>query len=190
MGREIRRVIPNWEHPKKENGGYHPMYDSSASERFDEWLKEFEDFKINELEDACKEYGYDINDPYSAFCEYCGTPPNHNYYRPKWDKAEATWWQVYETVSEGTPVSPPFATPEELIDYLVEHGDFWDQKRRADGRTHLISCDPWSREAAEVFVKGSGWSPTGMLQNGKYYESKNIPLALKNAEDSAQKSAQ
>ena len=27
MGREIRKVPPNWEHPKKADGTYHPMYD-------------------------------------------------------------------------------------------------------------------------------------------------------------------
>lgn len=154
MGREIRKVPPNWEHPKRDNGSYQPMYDQSAGEQFEEWLDEFEAFKAKELEEACKEYGYDPSDPYSAFCDYNGGPPDHEYYRPNWKPEEATWLQVYETVSEGTPVSPPFATPEELIEYLVENGDFWDQKRRADKRRICgMNCDPWPREQAERFVK-------------------------------------
>jgi hypothetical protein len=76
-------------------------------------------------------------------------PPNPDSYRPKF-QTEPTWYQVYETVSEGTPVTPPFATKEELVNYLVEHGDFWDQRRGHGG---------WSRENAERFV-GAGWAPS------------------------------
>ena len=167
MGREIRRVPPNWDHPKNEHGAYQPMFDRVASESFVEWLEEFEKFKVEELHQVAEKYGYDINDPYSAYCDYWGSAPDPKYYRPKWDESKATWWQIYETVSEGTPVSPPFATQDELIDYLVENGDFWDQKRRSDGRSHLMSCDPWSREAAEKFVKGPGWAPSFIMSNGE-----------------------
>lgn len=58
------------------------------------------------------------------------------------------WWQVWQTVGEGSPVTPAFATAEQLIDYLVAYGDVWDQ-RRGDGG--------WKREAAEKFV-GTGWA--------------------------------
>jgi len=70
-------------------------------------------------------------------------------------------WQVWQTVSEGAPVSPVFATAEELIDYLVEGGDEWDRKRGEGG------C---SREAAESFVKGSGWVPSMVSDGCKLYE--------------------
>ena len=74
---------------------------------------------------------------------------------------------MYETVSEGTPVTPPFATKEELVEYLIEHGDFWDQKRRKEGNT-IMPCDPWTREQAETFVNDTEWAPSGMIINGKY----------------------
>lgn len=167
MGREIRRVPPNWEHPKRENGSYQPMFDRSATKSYQDWLEDFEQFKEKELKEVAKEQGYDINDPYSAFCDWNGSPPDPDYYRPEWDESKATWWQVYETVSEGTPVSPAFETPNELIEYLVENGDFWDQKRRIEGRSRL-NCDPWSREAAEKFVKSTGWAPTGVISNNGY----------------------
>lgn len=63
---------------------------------------------------------------------------------------EGEWWQVWETVSEGSPVTPAFETPEELIDYLVENGDGG------------YGPAP-SREAASRFVLGSGWVPSGMV---------------------------
>lgn len=61
-------------------------------------------------------------------------------------------WQVWETVSEGSPVTPVFATREALIDYLVEGGDAWDQRRGNGG---------WTRENAESFV-GKGWAPSAI----------------------------
>ena len=53
------------------------------------------------------------------------------------------------------PVTPPFATIDELVDYLATRGDFWDQER-GDG--------PWDRKSAEV-VK-AGWAPT-LIVTGK-----------------------
>jgi hypothetical protein len=48
-------------------------------------------------------------------------------------------WQLWETVSEGSPVTPVFATAEELIDHLATVG------QRSSG--------PMRRSAAEVLVR-------------------------------------
>lgn len=129
MGREIRKVPPNWDHPKTPEGHYQPMFN--------------ETFKGE------------------------GNPL---FYRT-WKDEKATWYQLWETVSEGTPVSPPFATREELIEYLVTNGDFWDQQRRREGCT-VMNCAPWSRKQAEKFVNSIGWAPSFImdsigLQSGK-----------------------
>jgi hypothetical protein len=161
MGREIRRVPANWEHPKrkcphepwrggcseaKANGGLcsQPLNDDDFDTALTEWLAGYELWKKGEHE-AQKDYPHWLEDKY---WEYAGAPPDPEYYRPKWETAE--WYQVYETVSEGTPVTPPFATKEELIEYLVEHGDFWDQNRGDGG---------WNRKAAEHFVN-AGYAPS------------------------------
>jgi hypothetical protein len=96
------------------------------------------------------------------YWEYADTPDSETC-RPIFTE-EPTWWQVYETVSEGTPVSPPFATAEELIDYLVENGDFWDQRRGAH---------PPSREAVESFVK-DGWAPSMIVDSQRGVVAKGI----------------
>jgi len=154
MGREIRRVIPNWEHPKKEypnhrtrrmEEGYQPLYDESYREAAAEWRKGFAGWEGGERAAHFAEKGEDYE-----FWDWDGMPPDKDYYRPEWKPEEMTWFQVYETVSEGTPVTPPFATKEELVDYLVANGDFWDQ-RRGDGG--------WSRDNAESFV-GLGYAPS------------------------------
>lgn len=118
-----------------------PMYDESYQEARDAWL---EGLKNHDVEKTGCDYW-----------EWEGNPPERAYYRP-YDKAAASWFQVYETVSEGIPVSPAFATQEELIDYLVEHGDFWDQSEGRGGYT---------RSQAERFVKGVGSVPSMIIGN-------------------------
>lgn len=73
---------------------------------------------------------------------------------------EGDGWQVWETVSEGSPITPVFATADELIDHLATVGTVWDQ-RRGDG--------PWRRAAAESFVR-SGWAPSGVVVAGNVME--------------------
>jgi hypothetical protein len=162
MGREIRMVPANWEHPIRDprndlygHGGYQPMYDETFAEVFAKWLDDFDRIRSGALEPIevqCYPNGLAdwLNDE--------GVPPNPAYYRPYTDD-EAAWFQVWETVSEGTPVTPPFETRAELADYLATRGDFWDQKR---------GDPPWNRQAAEKFVS-AGWAPSMMVSAGVVY---------------------
>jgi hypothetical protein len=56
-----------------------------------------------------------------GFAAWEGGPPRPDSYRPAFESAP-TAFQVYETVSEGTPISPVFETRDELIDWLVNDG--------------------------------------------------------------------
>lgn len=88
-----------------------------------------------------------------------------------WKRKEppkGNWWQVWETVSEGSPVTPAFATRGELIDYLVAVGDAWDQKRGEGG---------WKREAAESFVE-TEWAPSLIGTAGKLHAPRDGAPAL------------
>lgn len=159
MGREIRRVPIGWEHPRQEcrhspwaggcdeakrNGGkcYQPVYDRDFETAATDWLKENAAWENGE--DSSKAGQEAETGERVFYWEWGGSPPDREYYRPKWTDEECTAYQMYETVSEGTPVSPVFETPEGLIDYLVENGDFWDQYRGEGG---------WTRENATAFVK-------------------------------------
>lgn len=78
----------------------------------------------------------------------------------EWEESEppeGEGWQMWETVSEGSPITPVFATAEGLIEFLSTQKDAWGK-------------GPVSRESAEAFVK-SGWAPTmiaggGVFKNG------------------------
>jgi hypothetical protein len=71
--------------------------------------------------------------------------PDPAAYLPVFDVPEdELGWCLYETVSEGTPVTPVFETAEQLVEHLVTNGEDWGQ-------------DPYRREAAELLV-GAGSS--------------------------------
>ena len=140
MGREIRRVPPNWEHPKNDKGDYQPMFDQTYKEAADEWVRNLMLWEAGEHPDrkeaSCRYY-WDWED----------MPPDQEYYLPETSE-EKTWYQVYETVSEGTPVTLPFRTKKEIVEALV-HGDFWGYK--------------WDRKSAEYFVEKE-WAPSMIIK--------------------------
>lgn len=163
MGREIRRVPVNWEHPKRKDltgrdtDQYQPLYDKDAETAWSDWMDGFEEWKAGELAKTIEEHpehGYKLDEPYRSFCDWDGEPPDPKYHRPKWPEDAVLGFAVYETVSEGTPVTPAFATKEELIDYLATQGTYWDDDK------------PWSREAAEKFVEQE-WAPSLMIMFGE-----------------------
>ena len=136
MGREVRRVPPNWQHPTGDNGEYLSLLEDYEEHR-DEWLAGFEAHSSSE--NGGKDYWH---------WEFGGMPPDPDDY-VHYGGVEPTWFQVYETLSEGSPVSPPFETEEELINHLAEHGDDTDLKG-------------WGKEAATKFVKNR-WAPSFVL---------------------------
>jgi hypothetical protein len=164
MGREVRMVPPNWAHPIQQgwrDDRLQPMYDKTFDEAAREWREGFLKWEGGERAERLAAGKDDFE-----FWEWEGEPPTREYYRP-WKDEDATWFQLWETVSEGTPVSPPFATRDELANYLASSGDFWDQKR---------GDKPWGKAAADAFVK-SGWAPSMMVVVGQgVVDSKDIPL--------------
>jgi hypothetical protein len=70
---------------------------------------------------------------------------------------EGPGYQLWETISEGSPISPVFPTEEGFIQYLVSEGS--------------------TRSAAESFVK-SGWTPSGVIVNGKMTTGIGVAEAL------------
>jgi hypothetical protein len=128
MERKVRRVPPNWKHPRLKNAEWkedllQPMYDLHFDDVFADWLADFDRIRAGDLSELERElYPRGLAD----WLNDGERPPDPAYYRP-WKDDEATWYQIWETESgdgEGTPITPPFATREELVEYLVSHGDF------------------------------------------------------------------
>lgn len=83
---------------------------------------------------------------------------------------EGEGWQVWETVSEGSPISPVFATAEELARHLSTVGDDWTARRIAEGRMGYTSESLPRYEDALKFVQ-SGWAPSMAIIGGRVLAS-------------------
>lgn len=143
MGREIRKVAKGWQHPKKEDGHYKPLYDKYFEDAFIEWEEGRQKWIKGEDPDADK---YNNPKTTKGYIEWNGGSPDPEYYRDvKWTEQEACCFQYYQNVSEGTPLSPVFDTLKELEDWLVS-----DQGH--------------SRTAAQNFCK-SGSAPSMVMHN-------------------------
>ena len=116
MGREIRRVPPNWEHPRDEKGQYRPVFDQTYEEAAQQWANDFLAWENGDNPDRAT-----ATPSARYFWEWAGGPPDEEYYRPAFID-EPTHYQIYETVSEGTPTSPVFATLDEMKDWLMREG--------------------------------------------------------------------
>ncbi len=101
MGREVRRVPPDWEHPRDARGAYVPLHSGPFRQALADW------------ENPPKGYTGD---------EWCGGKPRTEEHMPEFLDGTATHWQMYEDCSEGTPISPVLASPEELARWLAENG--------------------------------------------------------------------
>ena len=138
MGREVRRVPPGWEHPKRYRDPirYQPLRDG-----YNKVLKEFED--------AIKEKGLE------KAIEWFGGGPLKDEYMPDWPEEERTHYQMYEITSEGTPISPVMETPEELARWLA------DNSASAFGG---MTC---TYEEWLGMIVGPGWAPSGVMIPGE-----------------------
>lgn len=63
-------------------------------------------------------------------------------------------WQMWETTSEGSPISPPKATPEALARWL------------ADNNASAFGHDGASYESWMRMIVGSGWAPSAVMVDG------------------------
>jgi len=156
MGREIRKVPANWEHPKGQNPwgyDYLSMHDQNFEDALAEWNKGNAEWIAGTHSDLLD--GTTTKEEYPDYQEYHGKAPDPEYYRPYKDE-DCTHFQMYQTVSEGTPVTPVFATLQELEDYLVEVGECAGTRYNKK----------FSRTAAHAFCN-SGWAPSAIVMNGE-----------------------
>lgn len=123
MGRELMKVPADWQHPKDEYGKYKPMhidrfYEDELKEWFDNHSKWLDGSHPDLLEEPERKKEY----PYYAM--WAGDPPDVEYYNTrKWTPEEATHIQLYQTTSEGTPITPIFRADEleKLCEYAAEN---------------------------------------------------------------------
>lgn len=114
-----------------------------------------------------------------ATCDGHGTVEHYDGQRADADAWQPTeppegdGYQLWETVTEGSPASPVFASADDLAQWLTT---------REGGRQAGPGGRPMSLEQAQGFV-GAGWAPTGVLNaggmhDGAEYVGTNAALGL------------
>ena len=123
MGRKVRKVPPDWQHPYNESSGYEPLLELSEpiEEKQRRWDAEAELWRTGK-------HPGQVEDPRligTRFCDWDGDRPDSADYMPFWLPSEATHFQMYQTTSEGTPISPVMESPEALARWLADTGASW-----------------------------------------------------------------
>ena len=145
MGREVRKVPKDWEHPKEVTFDWRV---GNLVEKYrplsNNYSIDFADFEKDVREMGLKEA-----------VEYWGGGPSEDDYMPEWADDEATHFMMYEDTSEGTPISPAFATIEELARWLADNGASAFGRNTATYEQWLSTCQQGYAISA-VGVPGKG----------------------------------
>jgi hypothetical protein len=165
MGREVRRVPADWQHPKKQVPDvrtgrmverYEPLCPGENYQRHvDEWDEECAKWKAGWRPDYC-------TDPESramTYEQWNGQRPHRDEYMPDWPDEQRTHLMMYEDTSEGTPISPAFKTAEELARWLVDNNAsaFGDETGTYEG---------WLRVANGGYAPSAVFTPATGLTSG------------------------
>ena len=194
MGREVRRVPLDWQHPTE----WREQWDNDTRSVRTKLVPRamFEDYPAalarweSEGAELARREGFD----WTFWSEYCLTgykgqgdtePTIHPFdgtdgpvtvrdadhlhelltaqhaanrpapddYMPVFAEGTATGWCMYETTSEGTPISPVFETPEALARWLADTG------ASSFGRD-TATYDQWLHTAR------GGWAPSAVVAAG------------------------
>lgn len=143
MGREVRRVPADWQHPEGKC-----LLDGYAR-RVREWDEQSAQWERGLVTDY--RGGWQPKKEHHAgqtFVQWGGKRPDPDNYMPEWPEAERTHYQMYETCTEGSPISPVCASPEELARWLADNG------ASASGRL-TATYEQWLG-----MILGPGWAPT------------------------------
>jgi hypothetical protein len=164
MGREVRMVPADWQHPRypadhyeaRRSGRYIPLYEHGFAQADAEWSEGFAKWS----EGLVRQYGVpgkDWRDRQAddgpRFTEWHGARPSPDDYMPDWPAEQRTHLMMYEDTSEGTPISPAFADPEALARWLADTG-----ASAFGGET--APYEAWLR------ICHGGWAPSMVVENG------------------------
>jgi len=157
MGREVRIVPPGWEHPKDENGKFIPLLGGSFREAMEQWKTGKAQWDKGLRINWGKAGGWIEHNEKCTWEEWAGSCPDESDYMPLFDPEAATRLCMYETCSEGTPISPLFETPEELARWLADTGASAFGSMTATYEAWLATVRAgW---APSMIVRGNGLEP-------------------------------
>ena len=136
MGRQIRRVPADWVHPKGKT-----------------LCDEMPVFTESEIQEGLEE---------GWLCEYL---PNYGLdIMPEFDNP--THYQMYETTTEGTPISPVLESPEAVAKYLAENNVpvFADATMEYEQWLNLIKSQLYEGASDTILLQATPVSPSSSLR--------------------------
>ena len=152
MGRELRKVPANWEHPRGDDGNYIPMFDKNYGDAFKVWLEEIELWEKGTHPDLLRNPALKGDYPFYPMWEACPNPDQ--YHTKKFGKDELTHVQLYETTSEGTPISPVFHKDdfEKLCEYAAKNCTTfaWFRATKEEWKRMLLADFVYHRDGSIV----------------------------------------
>lgn len=124
MGRELRKVPADWQHPKDKDGWYKPLFNYLFSKQLAKFHEGKLQWELGYRDDW--NGGWKPKEPAElkmSWEEWDGEMPKQEDYMPEWPDTERTHIQLYETTSEGTPLSPLFKADEldKLCDWAADN---------------------------------------------------------------------
>lgn len=132
MGREVRRVPLDFDWPTDK---IWPGFCISTP-----------DCRIDTCPDATHDEEHQVSWSADALCTFHRLFWDDYKLSPKVDPPEGEGWQLWETVSEGSPISPVFDSPESLARWMASPAYTW-------------ALSPILYETALRFVH-MGWAPS------------------------------
>lgn len=137
-----RRVAPDWVHPTDADGRHIPLFDGTKllaeQAHWDECAVRWAQGEVfgylgvgiddKTIHDWSPKTPHDLD---MTMEHYYGDRPNPAYYSPAWTPEQATAWQVYEEVSEGTPISKVWMDLDTMAREIAEeHGHSYEAMRK------------------------------------------------------------
>lgn len=152
---ELRKVPEGWEHPKDDRGRYIPLHGGSYSKDASEWEERKEmwnkGFQLSfSLDPEVREFEPIDEEASEEFGHWDEERPVKEKYAPDWKPEERTHFQMYETISEGTPASPVMETQEELARWLSDNFVFLLTGKKATYEQWLYVCQKGGHAIAAV----------------------------------------
>lgn len=156
MTREVRKVPAGWVHPSDgfyPNGQvcYDPLFDGATfAAKAAAWDKCAAEWARGEFPGYATE-----ESKLKPYEDWDGPRPVPEHYMPLWTEEERTHYVLYETTTEGTPLSPVFATEEDLACWAAEHcaAAYYPNRR--------LTYEDWLRLIKGVDVDQTLPEPTG-----------------------------
>jgi hypothetical protein len=160
-------VPKDWEHPKNDEGKFVPLLSGSFEEADQEWNDGYAHWLLGEVSDYATNGWKPVDDKYrgTRFTDYHGSRPSPEDYMPEFSDGSATHLMMYESTSEGTPISPAFATPEELARWLSDSG-------ASSFAGYTATYEQWLATCKRGYAPSAVFTPQTGLISGVEFESK------------------